>query len=222
MQNLRFRAAKAVVVLLLVRALVAFLAAGTFRYWQAWTMLAIMAVGESATSRYLARRDPALLERRLTLKEGDERQSKLAAVGRLSFLGAIAISALDHRMGGSSVPPTAWVLGYGLIALGLFLMWLAFRANTFASATVEVIRDQHLVSHGPYASVRHPMYSGLIVMFVGIPLAMDSLWGLVPAGLATAIIVLRLLEEERFLAGHLAGYAEYRDRVRYRVAPMVW
>lgn len=225
MQNLYRKAATAVVLLISIRAAGAFVPANSLRYWQAWAMLAVMAIGEVGTAWYLARRDPALLERRLrraSSDEGSRRQELLSTVARISILFAISLSALDHRMGWSQVPGVAWVLGDALIALGLLVMWLAFRANSFAAATVQVTDNQNLVSHGPYANVRHPMYSGLLLMLIGIPLALDSLWGLVPAGLSAAAIVLRLLDEERLLVGHLAGYGEYRNRVRYRIAPMVW
>lgn len=225
MQNLKRQAANAVALLILVRAIGAFLPATTLLYWQAWTMLAVMAIGEIGTTVYLARRDPALLERRLrraSSDEGTRRQEVLSTVARINILFAISVSALDHRMGWSQVPGAAWVLGDALIGVGLLVMWLAFRANSFAGATVQVTKDQKLVAHGPYASVRHPMYSGLLLTLIGIPLALDSLWGLVPAGLSAAAVVLRLLDEERFLSGHLAGYGDYRTRVRYRIAPLVW
>lgn len=225
MQNLYKQAAKAAILLILVRAIAAFAPAHSIRYWQAWAMLGVMAIGEIGTSWYLARRDPALLERRLRRASGDEGtrlHRLLSTAARLNIMFAIVVSAQDHRNGWSQLPAAGWALGDALIAVGLLVMWLAFRANTYAAATVQVTDDQKLVSHGPYASVRHPMYSGLIVMLVGIPLALDSLWGLVPAGLAATAIVLRLLDEERFLVGNLAGYGEYRTRVRYRVAPLVW
>lgn len=225
MQTLYRQAAKAVALLILIRGIAAFAPAATFDYWQAWAMLAVMAMGEIGIAAYLARRDPALLERRLRRRasdEGSSRQVALSVVARLSFIFVIVVSALDHRMGWSALPASAWLLGNALVALGIFVMWLAFRANSYAAATVQVTDCQNVVSHGPYASVRHPMYSGLILMLVGIPFALDSLWGLVPAGLAAGAIVLRLLDEERFLARHLAGYGEYRIRVRYRIAPLVW
>lgn len=219
------RAATVVAGIISIRALGAFLPATTLWYWQAWAMLGVMAVGEGATHWYLVRRDPALLERRLGREsrgEGSTRQNLLATVVRLGVLGAIIVAALDHREGWSRVAAPLWVLGDALIALGLFVVWLAFRANSFAAATVRLEEDQRVVSHGPYGRVRHPMYSGCILTLIGIPLALDSLWGLVPAGLAVVAILGRLLEEERFLDGQLAGYREYRGRVRYRVAPMVW
>ncbi|MGQ0464585.1 MAG: methyltransferase family protein [Sporichthyaceae bacterium] len=225
MQNLSRQAAKATTMLILVRGIAAFAAAGSLVYWQAWAMLAVMALGEGATTWYLARRDRALLERRLrraAKEEGSARARTLATAARLGTLGAIVVAAVDHRNGWTPVPAPVWVLGDALIAAGLLVVWLAFRANSFAAATVQVTQTQKVVAQGPYASVRHPMYSGLFLMLAGIPLALDSLWGLVPAGLAIAAIAARLLDEERFLVGNLAGYGEYRARVRYRVAPLVW
>ena len=109
-----------------------------------------------------------------------------------------------------------------LVAAGFLVIFFVYQENSFASATIELASDQEVISTGPYALVRHPMYLGGFIMFVGIPLALGSWWGLLVFTLMIPAIVWRLLDEERFLARNLEGYSEYLSRVRYRLIPFVW
>ena len=113
-------------------------------------------------------------------------------------------------------------VGDFLVALGFLIVFLVFNENTFTAATIEVAPEQKAVSTGPYAIVRHPMYAGALLMLFGTPLALGSWWGLLMFVAMAGIIVLRLLDEERFLSEHLAGYEQYRLRVRYRLVPVLW
>jgi protein-S-isoprenylcysteine O-methyltransferase Ste14 len=199
--------------------------ARTFDYWQAWVFLAVFGIATAAITVDLARRDPALLARRVhagPTAEPAPRQKGIQALVSLAFLAVFVVSALDHRAGGSRVPPAAAVAGDALVALGLFVVFRVFRANTFTSAIIEVGRDQQLVSTGPYAVVRHPMYAGALVMMIGVPIALGSWWGLLPVPAVAAAIVARLLDEEKLLVASLPGYAEYRRRVKHRLVPRVW
>ena len=131
----------------------------------------------------------------------------------------IIIPGLDHRFGWSHVPVAVVLAGDGLVVIGLYIVFLVFRENSYTSGVIEVASDQRVISTGPYRIVRHPMYAGALVMLLGMPLALGSAWGvLVCLPLAAAIIV-RLIDEERYLARHLAGYAEYRERTRHRLIP---
>jgi len=109
-----------------------------------------------------------------------------------------------------------------LVVLGFLVIFLVFRANTYTSSVIEVAAEQRVIETGPYGVVRHPMYSGALVMFVGVPLALGSFVGLVTFVPFAAVIVWRLLDEERFLSSRLAGYAAYCEKTRYRVVPGVW
>jgi protein-S-isoprenylcysteine O-methyltransferase Ste14 len=143
----------------------------------------------------------------------------------LFLLGILAlgvVSALDHKHGWSNVPVFVILLGDLLVAVGLVLVLLVFRANPFAASTVTVEHGQTVISTGPYAFVRHPMYSGLLLVFLGLPLALGSWWGLLIFPLLVAVLIWRLTDEERYLAEHLPGYREYRSRVRSRLIPGVW
>jgi protein-S-isoprenylcysteine O-methyltransferase Ste14 len=206
--------------LLAVLAAALFVPAATLAWWQAWVFLGVFGVAVTAITVDLALHDPALLARRTKagpIAEGRPVQKVIQSLASLAFLAMFVVPALDHTH--ALVPAIA---GDVLVAAGLAIVWRVFRANTFTSATIEVAREQQLVSTGPYAVVRHPMYAGALVMCIGVPLALGSWWGFAPVAVLVAVIVWRLLDEERTLATDLPGYVEYRARVRYRLVPGVW
>jgi protein-S-isoprenylcysteine O-methyltransferase Ste14 len=194
-------------------------------YWQAWVFLAVYATTGAAITVDLARRDPALLARRVhagPAAESTPRQQWIQGLASLAYLAVFVVAGFDHHEGWSHVPLAAVIAGDALVVLGMFVVFRVFRANSFTSAVIEVGRDQPLVSTGPYAVVRHPMYAGALVMMLGAPIALGSWWGLVPVAAVVAVIVARLLDEEALLTTQLPGYAEYRRRVRHRLVPRVW
>ncbi len=109
-----------------------------------------------------------------------------------------------------------------MLALGLLVIFFVFKENTFTSAVIEVAPEQHVIATGPYAIVRHPMYLGALIMFLGTPLALGSWWGLLAAIPITSVLVWRLLDEERFLSKSLPGYSEYQNKIRHRLVPFIW
>jgi protein-S-isoprenylcysteine O-methyltransferase Ste14 len=208
-----------------VRAVVIFLSAASLRYWQAWLFIAITLIGDLATVRYQVRHDPELLRRRMQIGPYAEQRAdrkRVQMIARLAVSALFVIAARDHRDGWSHVPAEVCLLGDVLVAAGMLIVWVTYRANSFASAIVEVDAAQTVASTGPYALVRHPMYTGLIVMTGGSTLALGSWWGLLGVAVFAGAVVVRLLEEEQFLAHSLSGYTEYRSRVRHRLAPLVW
>ena len=134
----------------------------------------------------------------------------------------IVFPSVDHRFAWSAVPPYIAVAGDVLVALGLLIVFFVFKENTFTSAIIEVGTEQKVISTGPYALVRHPMYIGGLVMLLGVPLALGSWWGLFTIIPITIVIVWRLLDEEKFLIKTLSDYSEYRNKVRYRLVPFIW
>jgi protein-S-isoprenylcysteine O-methyltransferase Ste14 len=199
--------------------------AGTLDYWQGWVWLLIFFVSCALITRFLIIHDPALLERRLRAGPGGEKelvQKKIIGVARFIFLGILVIPGLDHRFEWSRVPYGLVILSDLMAATGFYIIYLVFRENTFTSAVIEVAKDQRVVSTGPYQMVRHPMYSGALLMIVFAPLGLSSYWGLVCIPPFIAIIVWRLLEEEKFLVASLPGYAEFRKKTIYRLIPGIW
>ena len=198
---------------------------GTLRYWQAWLYLVLFFGLSGLLTAELLRRDPALLERRMKGGPQAERRpaQRIIMVGEsLAFLSLLAVPALDYRFHWSSVPVVGVVLGNVLFAIGFLFVGRVYRENTYTSATIEIHEGQRVIDTGPYAIVRHPMYSGALLYMLGTPLALGSYWGLLGFVLMLLVIVWRLQDEEEMLARELPGYAEYRQRVRWRLLPGVW
>jgi len=225
MKNLSSRAWFALAVLLAVMGLLLFLPAGTVHYWQAWVYLSIFSGASVLTTLYLMREDPALLERRMSGGPTAEKrpvQKFIMLCTSIGFIALLVVPAFDHRFGWSAVPPGGVLAGELLVAIGFYLIYRVYRENTFTSATIEVTENQTVVSTGPYAIVRHPMYASASLYLLGTPLALDSWWGFVPIAAMLPFLIWRLLDEERFLARNLPGYAEYQRQVRHRLVPFVW
>jgi protein-S-isoprenylcysteine O-methyltransferase Ste14 len=202
-----------------------FFAAGTVDYWQGWLYL-ILFVGSAAwITAWLWRHDRALLARRVSAgarAETERTQKWIQALMGLAFVALLAIPALDRRGQAPPVPVAISLAGDVLVLAGFRVVFLVFRSNTFAAATIAIAADQKVISTGLYAIVRHPMYAGALVLLLGTPLALGSwrgLWLVVPM---IAVLAWRLLDEERYLIKNLAGYRDYCARVPYRLAPGVW
>jgi protein-S-isoprenylcysteine O-methyltransferase Ste14 len=199
--------------------------AGTFDYWQAWVFIGVYAVLGVTYTVYLGVKNPEALRRRMRSGPAAETRpvQKIVAGGiYVLFTALLIVSALDHRFGWSPVPAAVSVCGDVLVAIGLGITILVVLENSYAAATITVEAGQKVVSTGLYGLVRHPMYSGALIMLVGVPLALGSYWGLlvlipVPIGLAY-----RILDEEKALTEELDGYREYMHDVRYRLVPYVW
>lgn len=202
-----------------------FVPARTVNYWRGWAFLGTFVLSTLIITVYLARNDPKLLDRRLSAgPQAEKEPSQKIIVSLIIFLfaGLLVFSSLDWQFHWSPVPHWVSIAGDLLIFLSyIFFIWV-FRANTYGASTIQVIEDQKVVSTGPYAFVRHPMYAGAFVMLAGIPLALGSWWGLFFFLLAIPVLLWRLGDEERFLRRNLPGYTEYTQQVRYRLIPFVW
>jgi protein-S-isoprenylcysteine O-methyltransferase Ste14 len=210
---------------LVVLGLMLFLPAWTLAYWQAWVFIVVFTASTSTLGVYLALKDPALLERRIHAGPAAEQTTAQKIIASLAFgglIGVMVFSAFDHRFGWSTVPPVVSIIGDVLVALGLFVDLLALRENTFAGSTVQKFEGQRVISTGLYASVRHPVYTGALIMSIGIPLALGSWWGFAFLALTIPVVVWRILDEEKLLKKDLQGYTEYLQTVRYRLVPYVW
>jgi protein-S-isoprenylcysteine O-methyltransferase Ste14 len=199
-------------------------AAGTTASWQLKVFAAVYLVFSLPIVSHLLTH-PALLLRRLRagpIAEPEPSQKLIVSLVLLCVAALFAISVLDSKRGWSHVPIPIVVLGDVLVAAGLVLIWLVFRANEFAAAAVHVEAGQTVISIGPYAHVRHPLYSGGLLLFLGSPVGLGSWWGLALFPAILALIIWRLKNEERYLTEHLPGYQEYRARVKYRLIPSIW
>ncbi len=209
----------------LIFAVPLFLAAGGFDYWQGWVFVTVFSVATVVHTLYLLKFDPDLLRRRM--KAGPTAEKRLSqriimVFILLSFFLLLIVPAIDHRFGWSHVP--AWLVftGDGLIVFSYVLFYFVFRANRFASATIELGEGQKVVSSGLYGLVRHPMYAGATFLMVGMPLALGSYWGLLILLVALPVLHLRIVDEERFLVEELDGYTDYCQKVKYRLCPGIY
>lgn len=211
--------------LLIILGLLLFGFAGTVNYWQAWIFLMVFGVSTLLITVYLMKKDPELLERRVKAGSAAEKETKqklIQFVAQIAFILIVILPGLDRRFDWSIVPINFVILGDLLVGLGLYFVFLVFKTNTFTSATIEVDNDQKVVSTGPYAIIRHPMYSGAFVTLIGMPLALGSWWGVLAFIPLMMVIVWRLLDEEKFLTKNLKGYKEYCQKVNFRLIPFIW
>jgi protein-S-isoprenylcysteine O-methyltransferase Ste14 len=204
-----------------------FASAGTLHWPGGWAFLATSAVLGPACGLWLAKTDPALLAERMRLTARDEQPAadkKFMLVFAAAALIWFVAMGLDRRLHASDVPLALQVLGFAMYLLSTgFIMWV-FHVNSFAAPVIKVqaARHHHVISSGPYAWVRHPMYSGVMLFFLGAPLLVGSWWGLALAPSFAVLFAVRAGIEERALVAGLPGYADYAARVRYRLMPGVW
>jgi protein-S-isoprenylcysteine O-methyltransferase Ste14 len=206
-------------------ALLLFVPAGTVRYWQAWVYWLLFSACVTLITLYFLRFDPALVESRLKAGPTAERrkeQKTIQALAAIAVCGTFVVPAIERRLHPPAVPPLVSLAADALMVASFAFILLVFRENSHASSIIEVKQDQRVISTGPYRLVRHPMYSGSIVLFLATPPALGYLWGLIPAVGLCAAIIARLLDEERYLAQELPGYEEYRRQVPHRLLPHVW
>ncbi len=223
--NLAARAWGGLAFLLILLASLLFLAAGRLDYWEAWLFLLAFGVPVAFITRYFLLTDPALIARRVdagVVAEPRVVQKVIQGFASLAFVALVVVPGLDRRSGWSTVPSAIVVLADVLVVLGLAAVFSVFRENSFTSATIEVGKGQRVVTTGPYAVVRHPMYAGALVMVFAMPVALGSLVALIATLPMLAAIVSRLLDEERYLSVELPGYVEYRRHTRYRLVPLLW
>jgi protein-S-isoprenylcysteine O-methyltransferase Ste14 len=202
-------------------ALALFLSAGTIDYWQAWVYLGVNALSSVPLILFISK-DPILLENRTRAGPTAEQrtiQKIIVLCAELPAIAAFVVPGLDRRFGWSNVPSWLSILGELLIIVAMWMVFLVFKENSFGSSTVEVAKDQRVISTGPYAIVRNPMYASAAVYFIGTSLALGSYWGLIPSFLTILGLVWRLFDEEKFLAKNLPGYAQYCAKVRWHLIP---
>jgi len=201
-----------------------FIPAGTLNWPEAWLLLAIFACYFAPAGLWLSKHRPEVIKKRTSLKmpvkSWDTAVVCFMSIALLAVLPVAALDAVAFHL--SAVPLEAKALGFAGVALSLAVLFLAIRENAFASRIVELQKGQKVVSTGPYAVVRHPMYTAFGVMVVGIALALGSLYALLPALLTVAGLAARTALEDRELQKSLQGYKEYTKKTRYRLLPGVW
>ena len=199
-----------------------FVPAGSMRYPNAWLFLGLLFLPMLIFGTVLLFKSPALLEKRLDAKEKESTQKGVLAAAALLFVAGFVVAGLDYRFGWSHVP--SWVVCIAsLVLLASYGMYVeVMRENAYLSRSVKVEQGQQVVDTGLYGIVRHPMYAVTVWLFLSIPVVLGSWWSLLCFLPYVAVIVLRIGNEEALLERELAGYAEYKKRVKYRLFPWIW
>jgi protein-S-isoprenylcysteine O-methyltransferase Ste14 len=196
---------------------------GTLNYWPGWLYWAVLVLPMTLVVRYLLKNDPELLERRMKYREKEKEQQAILKIGTVLFIGGFVAIGIDLRLNGLEIIPTAWILVADLgVFLGYLLIFWVFKENSYASRTIEVAEGQEVITTGPYAIIRHPMYLGFLVMYLMTPIALGSSLAVPIFTLYIPIMVWRILSEEKVLRRDLPGYSEYCQKRKYRLMPYIW
>ena len=205
-----------------IMALMIILPSGRWNYWQGWMYLLTMIIPMFFMFAYLLKNDPALLQRRMHKREKEAVQREIVSLTYLYFLTAFILPGLDVRFGWSHVQPFISIIADAIFFAGYMIFFWVLATNSFVSRVVEVESNQRVICTGPYALVRHPMYTGDIIMYLASPVALGSYWALLPAVLIVPLLIARIYNEEQVLLRDLSGYKEYKQLVVFRLIPGVW
>ena len=199
-----------------------FLPAWTLNYPNGWLFMSLLFIPMLIMGIVMALRAPGLLEKRLNNKEKEKTQQGVVALSGLIFPAGFVLSALVFRFGWSGVPSWCVIVASVLFLVGYGLYAEVMRENASLSRTVEVQQGQKVIDTGLYGVIRHPMYLATMLMFLPLPLILGSFWGLLPFALYPAVVIIRILNEEKVLREGLEGYIEYTEKVKYRLIPFIW
>ena len=207
---------------LVVVGVLLFVPAGTLDYWQGWLFVGVLFVPMVVAGVVLMFRQPELLRKRLEAKEEEKEQKWVVALSGLMFIMVFVIAGLNHRFGWYMLPDWAVFVATAVFLAAYALYAEVMRENVWLSRTIEVQDNQQVVSTGLYGIVRHPMYAATLLLFLSMPLVLGSPWSFAIMLLYIPIIAFRIRNEEQVLERELKGYAEYKQRVRYKVIPFIW
>lgn len=209
------------VIIMIVLGLVLFLPAGSVKFWEAWIWWSIISVMTIIITTYFVKKDPGLLSRRMKVKEKEPQAGIIRILSFLSLL-AYVVPGFDYRYHWSSVPVWIIIAANALVLLGYVFIFLVFKENSYASTVIQVDKEQQVIKTGPYTMVRHPMYTGLLIMQLSTPLALGSYPALIFALLFIPTLIFRIRKEEEVLLRELPGYKDYYKKTPFRLIPSIW
>lgn len=221
-KGLFFQALIKFVLGILIIGILLFLPAGTFDYWQAWLLIAILFIPMFFAGIVMMLKSPELLQKRLNAKEKESDQKQVIALSGGMFLAAFIVAGLNIRFGWFILP--AWI-SYVAASIFLFAYILyaeVLRENMYLSRTVEVQENQQVIDTGLYGIVRHPMYMATLFLFLFMPLVLGCFFSFLILLLYIPIIQKRIKNEEKVLEQGLQGYPEYEKKVKYKIIPYIW
>ena len=198
------------------------LPAGTMNYWQVYAYFGVILVPMLFVLWYFLKNDPRFLERRTRFAEKEKEQKLIQWINLPIFISAFIIPGFDRRFGWSDVPVEVIIIADAVILGGYLIIFQVFRQNSYASRIIEINIGQKVITTGLYSLVRHPMYMGVLIMYLPTPLALGSYWGLIPMAFLPVALVFRIFNEEKVLSENLEGYNEYCRTTKYRLIPYIW
>lgn len=222
MEKLMLKIAVKVSMAFVVLCLAFFLPAGTVCYWHAWVYWGILLFPMGFILIYLLRHDRELLARRMKTGEKEKPQKLIIKIGLLASIAPFLLPGFDFRYGWSLVPFVVVLFADIVFLFSYYLFFLTLKENSYASRIIDVEKGQKVISTGPYAYIRHPMYLAILFMMCFTPLCLGSYWGMLTSIPIVLVIVFRILNEEKVLAENLPGYKEYLQKTRYRLIPGLW
>ncbi len=206
----------------LIIGLLLFIPAGRLSYWQAWLWIATLLTPMVFVLVYMMKNDPALLERRMRTREQEPTEKRVLPFGWIGLILAFLIPGFDQRFGWSLMPAMVVIAADVVMFLAYCLFIWVMRENSYASRVIEVEKGQKVISSGPYAIIRHPLYTAALGIWLFSPLVLASYWAVIPAAIMIPVLFVRIRNEEQVLTKDLPGYAEYTHRVHFRLIPGVW
>ena len=207
---------------LLLVGLLIFLPAGTIHYPCGWLLVGLLFIPMLIAGFVMLAKSPDFLKKRLDAKEKQGKQKGVLAFSGLMFVAGFVVAGLDYRFRWSVMPPWVTVTASILFLTAYALYAEVMRENAYLSRTIQVEEGQKVVDTGLYGIVRHPMYAVTVLLFLAMPLVLGSWYALIAFAFYPAIIIVRLKDEEDLLTRELPGYAEYKQKVKYRIIPFVW
>ncbi|UCE13704.1 MAG: isoprenylcysteine carboxylmethyltransferase family protein, partial [Candidatus Heimdallarchaeota archaeon] len=211
-----------VVVGFIIYGLFFFIPAGTFEWPEAWIFLIVTFLYVLGVVFYFWKRDPTVLQSRSSVKPEKSFDTVFLVLTGIAFFSMFLITAFNVRFDGPRVPFELELIGFGIVICSFLILFLVMRENSYASKTIKVQEGQQVITTGPYAYVRHPMYIGFGMLIIAFPIALGSVFALPPAIIAIILIAVRAYYEEKTLIEELKGYKEYMQQVRYRLIPKIW
>lgn len=209
------------IIIAIVMGIFLFLPAGSLRYWEGWIYWFVTFALTMFITTYFLKKSPELLVRRNQFRE-KEQQKGIMRIFPFLLVVTFLLPGFDYRYHWSVVPVWIIIASNAVVFLAYVFFFLVFKENSYASTTIQVEKEQQVITTGPYAIVRHPMYTGILLTFLFTPLALGSYWALIPSLLHIPWIAFRIKDEEKLLLQDLPGYKDYCLKTRYRLFPSIW
>lgn len=220
--KLFFQALEKILIGLIIIILLLFVPAGTFKYYNGWLFIALLFIPMLIAGTIMFVKSPELLKRRLNGKEEENEQKIVIAISGIMFLSSFIIAGLNFRFGWFRLSQTIVIIASIIFLISYIMYAEVLRENMYLSRTVEVNENQKVVDSGLYRIVRHPMYTSTIFLFLSMPLVLDSIFSFAIMLIYPIVIIFRITNEEKVLENELEGYKEYKEKVKYKIIPLIW